>query len=38
MGHSVKLHCELYHAWITERQQQRMFEALMLKSDRPQAP
>jgi integrase len=38
MGHSVKVHTDIYHRWITERQQQQMFEALMRNPDRPQPP
>lgn len=38
MGHSVKVHTEVYHYWITEKTHQRAFEALMSRSDRPLAP
>lgn len=38
MGHSVQVHCDLYHHWISERHHQRAFEMLMLRSDRPLAP
>jgi integrase len=38
MGHSVVVHTQTYHAWITERQQQKMFEALMSRTDRPRSP
>lgn len=38
MGHSVTVHTQTYHAWITERQQQKMFDALMQRTDRPKAP
>jgi hypothetical protein len=38
MGHSVTVHTQTYHAWITERQQQKMFDALMQRSDRPCPP
>jgi integrase len=38
MGHSVKVHCETYHRWITADVHQRAFEALMLRDDRPPAP
>lgn len=38
MGHSVAVHTELYHHWITERHHQRAFELLMLRPDRPQPP
>lgn len=38
MGHSVKVHCETYHRWITADVHQRAFEALIMRSDRPQPP
>jgi len=38
MGHSVKLHCETYHQWITEDQQMKAFKILMKRPDRPNAP
>lgn len=38
MGHSVAVHSELYHAWISEDVHQRAFEALILRTDRPRAP
>lgn len=38
MGHSVQVHTTTYHAWITEEHQQKMFDALMQRSDRPQSP
>lgn len=38
MGHSTKVHTEIYHAWISEKVQHRAFEALMAKPNRPQAP
>lgn len=38
MGHSVKLHCETYHQWITEDQQMKAFKILMERPDRPSAP
>lgn len=38
MGHSVAVHSDLYHAWISEDVHQRAFEALMLRADRPRAP
>jgi integrase len=38
MGHSVKVHSETYHHWITADVHQRAFEAMMLRSDRPKAP
>lgn len=38
MGHSVQVHTSTYHAWINERHQQKMFDALMQRTDRPKAP
>lgn len=38
MGHSVMIHTSTYHAWISERHQQKMFAALMERTDRPKAP
>ncbi len=38
MGHSVQVHCSIYHQWISEEFHQRAFEALMLRSDRPTPP
>lgn len=38
MGHSVAMHTDTYHAWITDKHHQRAFEALMMRSDRPRPP
>lgn len=38
MGHSVQIHSQTYHAWIDERVQQRAYEALMNRPDRPRPP
>ena len=38
MGHSVQVHTNLYHHWISDRHHQKAFEALMMKSDRPLPP
>ncbi len=38
MGHSVRVHSEIYHAWISEEVHQRAYEALMMRSDRPLPP
>ncbi|MBW4568065.1 MAG: site-specific integrase [Tolypothrix carrinoi HA7290-LM1] len=38
MGHSLKVHSELYHHWISDRQHQRAFELLLKRSDRPLPP
>lgn len=38
MGHSVKVHSDIYHHWISEDVHQRAFNALINKSDRPKPP
>lgn len=38
MGHSVALHNATYHRWITKRHHQRMYDLLVMRSDRPKAP
>lgn len=38
MGHSAKVHSELYHHWISHRYHQRAFELMVKKSNRPQVP
>ncbi|WP_199336578.1 site-specific integrase [Oscillatoria sp. FACHB-1407] len=38
MGHSVTVHTEIYHAWITADEQERMYQILMSRSDRPSPP
>lgn len=38
MGHSVDVHTNTYHRWITADVHQRAFEALMMRVDRPKAP
>ncbi|MEH2374036.1 site-specific integrase [Nostoc sp.] len=38
MGHSAKVHSELYHHWISEKHHQRAFELMSNKSDRPSVP
>lgn len=38
MGHSVRVHSETYHAWISEEVHQRAYEVLMLRADRPKVP
>jgi integrase len=35
MGHSVAVHTDLYHAWITEAHHQRTYDLLMARPDRP---
>jgi integrase len=38
MGHSVQVHTDLYHHWISDRHHQTAFEALMMRSNRPKPP
>lgn len=38
MGHSVQVHSEIYHHWITEETHQRAYDALLNRSDRPRPP
>lgn len=38
MGHSVAVHERTYHRWITREHHQRVYDTLMLRSDRPIAP
>ncbi|MBF2025634.1 MAG: site-specific integrase [Oscillatoriales cyanobacterium C42_A2020_001] len=38
MGHSVQVHTELYHAWLSANEHRRMWEVLVNRSDRPNAP
>jgi integrase len=38
MGHSVQVHTEQYHAWITERHHQAAYDLMMTRTDRPKAP
>ena len=38
MGHSVDLHCKTYQRWISESHEQKMYEIMMSRSDRPLAP
>jgi integrase len=38
MGHSVQVHSEQYHAWITERHHQRAVDLVLKKTDRPRPP
>ncbi len=38
MGHSVGVHTDLYHRWISERRQEKAFEALLQRTDRPKPP
>ncbi|AFY54409.1 hypothetical protein Riv7116_1868 [Rivularia sp. PCC 7116] len=38
MGHSTKVHTEIYHHWISEQHHQRAFELMMMRENRPQPP
>lgn len=38
MGHSVKMHTDLYHHWISERHHQRAYEILINNPNRPTTP
>jgi integrase len=38
MGHSVKVHTDLYHHWISERHHQRAYEILATNPNRPKTP
>jgi len=38
MGHSVQVHSNIYHYWISDRHHQKAFDILMARSDRPTAP
>lgn len=38
MGHSAKVHSDLYHHWISDRHHQKAYDLLMLRSDRPKPP
>jgi integrase len=38
MGHSVRVHCEIYHAWITEEVHQKAYQALLINPNRPSPP
>ncbi len=38
MGHSVQIHSNTYHQWISDKTHQRAYEALMLRPDRPRPP
>lgn len=38
MGHSVAVHNDIYHHWISDNHQQKAFEALMMRQNRPIPP
>ncbi len=35
MGHSVKVHCEIYHAWITEDVHEKAYPVWMANPNQP---
>lgn len=38
MGHSVQVHTDIYHVWITADEQERMYRLLLQRGDRPLPP
>lgn len=38
MGHSVKVHSDVYHAWITQDTYQKAYDKLLANPNRPKAP
>lgn len=38
MGHSAKVHSDLYHHWISDRHHQKAYDLLMQRTDRPKPP
>ncbi len=38
MGHSMAIHSETYHRWISDRHHARAYETIMLRPDRPRPP
>jgi integrase len=38
MGHSVQVHSDLYHAWISDTHHQKAYDAIMQRGDRPKPP
>ncbi len=38
MGHSLAVHSETYHHWISDRHHQQAYDLLMMRSDRPKPP
>jgi len=37
MGHSVQVHCDVYHHWLTDQHHQRAFDLLMSRPNRPKS-
>jgi integrase len=38
MGHSVEMHTQTYHRWINREHQQKVYDLLVNRSDRPRSP
>jgi integrase len=38
MGHSAEVHCDIYQHWIDEKTQQRAYDRLLTRPDRPKPP
>ncbi len=38
MGHSMAVHSQTYHRWISDRHHARAYETIMLRPDRPRPP
>ena len=38
MGHSVDMHTRTYHRWLSREHQQRVYDLLVNRPDRPYAP
>jgi integrase len=38
MGHSMAVHSQTYHRWISDRHHQKAYQSIMLRSDRPRPP
>jgi integrase len=38
MGHSMAVHSQTYHRWISDRHHARAYETIMLRPDRPRSP
>jgi integrase len=38
MGHSLKIHTQIYHHWLSEQHHQKAYDLLLNRQDRPKAP
>lgn len=38
MGHSTEVHCDIYQHWLDEKTQQRAYDRLINRADRPKPP